>query len=87
MDYHWQDIVLSVSNLVFGIALIPSIRGKNKPALSTSLITTIFLSSSLVAYISLALWYTAFTTSINALCWGTLAVQKARQKPITQKNK
>jgi hypothetical protein len=77
--HHWQDLVLAISVLAFNIALIPTVIGESKPALSTSVITTIFVIATVVVYISLSLWYTTVMGSINAVIWGTLAFQKLRQ--------
>lgn len=71
----WQDLVLSVSFIVFNVALIPSIRSKDKPALQTSLITTTFLIPGLIVYMSLSLWFSAVLTAINISLWLTLAIQ------------
>ena len=60
--------------------------GKSKPALSTSVLTTVFMVVTVVVYISLSLWYTTVMSSINALLWGTLAVQRIKaSKPKRRK--
>lgn len=74
--HRWQDVVLAVSFLVFNVALLPSVFGKRKPALGTSLLTTTFLIPGLVVYLSLSLWYAALMTVLNILLWLTLAVQE-----------
>jgi hypothetical protein len=73
----WQDIVLSGGIIIFCIALIPSILSNNKPALTTSVVTGIFLVMFTVTYASLDLWFAAAVTALNAALWLTLAVQKA----------
>ncbi len=80
MHQHWQDIVLSVSIFVFNAALIPSVIGNSKPALSTSVLTATFLSATVVVYVSLSLWFTAAMAGINTFLWATLGVQKYRQR-------
>ena len=86
--HHWQDIVLASSFMVFNLALLPSVIGRNKPALGTSLLTTIFLIPGLVVYLSLSLWYAAIMTAINFLLWVTLVTQeyaRAKKKGIKSK--
>lgn len=76
----WQDFVLSAGSLVFAAALLPSILGKDKPSIITSLSTGGVLIVFGFTYITLSLWYAAITTFVTGGLWGTLAVQKALQK-------
>lgn len=78
--HHWQDYVLAVCIFAFNIALVPTVLGKSKPALSTSVVTALALAATVVVYVSLSLWYAASMGTLNALLWITLAVQEARQK-------
>jgi hypothetical protein len=77
--HHIQDIILTVGSLFFSVALIPSLVGKHKPAVSTSILTSIVLVVFAAVYISLSLWFSAVAISINAICWLTLAVQRYTQ--------
>ena len=83
----WQDIVLSVGSWVFAIALIPSVIGKDKPALATSLSTGIILLVYAAGYVTRWLWSASISTFLVAAMWLTLAVQKvlmlrrARKQP------
>ena len=76
----WQDWVFSIGSWIFVIALIPTIRGKSKPELSTSIVTAIILSSFALTYFTLRLWFSAFSTILTASCWYILAAQKYQQK-------
>ena len=71
----WQDFILTGGSIVFIIALIPSVLSKDKPALSTSLITGLTLFVFGVVYATLALWITAILTWIITALWFTLAIQ------------
>lgn len=71
----WQDIVLSISVLAFNIALIPSLVGKQKPRMTTSLITAVFLIPQVIVFFSLSLWYSFAMALINSLLWFTLLAQ------------
>lgn len=76
----WQDIVLSIGQWVFLIALIPSILGKDKPALSTSLMTGSLLIVFAFVYASLFLWVGGVSAFLVGLGWFVLAFQKWQQK-------
>ncbi|MDR3502473.1 MAG: hypothetical protein P4L79_07805 [Legionella sp.] len=76
----WQDIVLSVGSWIFIIALLPSLFGKDKPPISTSLMTGGVLLVYNFVYVSLHLWLTLVSTGILTLAWLTLAVQKSTKK-------
>lgn len=73
--HHWQDIVLAIGSLVFALALLPSVLGKDKPALWTSALTCLVLAVFTATYASLSLWYATFTVVLTAILWGILAVQ------------
>ncbi len=75
----WQDWIFSTGSIIFSIALVPSVLGKDKPALSTSLMTGTILAIYIVAYISLSLWFSAATSVLIAGTWFLLAYQKYRQ--------
>jgi len=77
--YSWQDVVLAVSVLAFNVALVPSVLGKQKPRVMTSVLTAAFLIPELMVFFSLSLWYSFAMTFINASLWGTLAVQRSAQ--------
>jgi hypothetical protein len=76
----WQDWVLSIGSLLFVIALLPSIFGKDKPALKTCVLTAIVMTAFSITYGSLGLWYTMFTSAIVTIEWYILWYQKIRQK-------
>lgn len=82
----WQDIVLSVGSWIFVIALLPSIFGKDKPPLVTSLMTGTILVIYAFTYSTLHLWLSVASTGAVGLAWFTLAVQKviAKSRQVTQ---
>ncbi len=77
--HRWQDFVLSAGSLVFTIALVPSILGRHKPALFTSLLTASILAIYAFVYGTLSLWFTTFAVVLNCLAWSILALQKYRE--------
>ena len=76
---NWQDIILSISVLAFNVALMPSVIGKQKPRLATSLMTAFFLIPEVIVFFSLSLWYSFAMALINALFWSVLAIQRYNQ--------
>ena len=51
---------------------------KDKPALSSSVMTAVVLSVYVVVYLTLSLWMAAVSTALVAAMWYILAVQKVR---------
>ena len=76
----WQDSVLTGGTIIFIVALIPSVLGKDKPAVSTSLPTACVLTVFVVVYASLSLWFAAIANSFTATLWFILALQKWKEK-------
>lgn len=65
----WQDWIFTIGQLIFVIALIPTIRGKDKPAFISSFITTIILLSFGITYLTLKLWGSSIFAFLNAIAW------------------
>jgi threonine/homoserine/homoserine lactone efflux protein len=60
----WQDWVITGAQIVFVLALIPSIvHSNNKPPLLTSVPTVLGLISTTIAFVTLSLWGSAFAAS------------------------
>ncbi|MDD2658012.1 MAG: hypothetical protein PHD04_05220 [Candidatus Pacebacteria bacterium] len=76
---HWQDIVISVGQYVFVLALLPSIFGKDKPALLSSILTGTILLVFGAVYVTLALWSSAISSAVLTVAWFILAFQKYTQ--------
>ncbi len=72
----WQDIVLSVGSWIFIAALFPSLLGKDKPPISTSVLTGGVLLVYTLVYFSLHLWLSMASTGVLAVAWLALGVQK-----------
>lgn len=82
----WQDYVISICILVFIVALLPSVRGSDKPALSTSLITASVQLVLTLTYVTMELWYSVATGIVLFLLWSLLAGQvMTRDKPYRPK--
>ena len=72
----WQDYVIAIGSWLFIIALIPTIISKEKPALTTSLLTASVLTSYVLCFSSLGMLMSAISGAGTALCWWILAFQK-----------
>lgn len=71
-------MVLAGGQWIFIVALLPSVFGKDKPALSTSLLTGAVLSLFAFTFTTLSLWVSAVSTELSSLTWFLLALQKYR---------
>ena len=76
----WQDIVLAVGSWIFIIALFPSLFGKDKPPVSTSVLTGGVLLIYTFVYFSMHLWISVASTGILAIAWLALGLQKFLRK-------
>jgi len=75
----WQDWVLSFATMMLGMSLIPTIRSDDKPALSTSILTTVFVFVIGTTMVTMELWLSAAMNYLIVLGWGTITLQKLRQ--------
>ena len=76
----WQDVIMMIGSFIFAIALWPSVKGKDKPALSSSLITGTVLLIFSICYATLGLWLAFSTNFLTVIMWYILAFQKFRRK-------
>lgn len=72
----WQDVVIMASCFGFALALIPSIRGKNKPAKSSCAITIALLSAIAVCFATLNLWLSFSSELAGIAAWSVLLLQR-----------
>ena len=72
----WQDWVFSVGGFILLASLIPTIRGEQKPALSTSIMFAALITIFSVTMATLDLWLSAVANAGNAAAWAVLAVQR-----------
>lgn len=76
----WQEIVFTVGSWVFLLALLPSLLGRDKPALLTSIATGSVLIAFAVAYLSLSLTSSGISIGLLGCLWLVLALQKYIQR-------
>lgn len=75
---HWQDIVISMCQIGFFIALIPSIRSHHKPAAITSIMNFVLVFIVATCLLTLELWFSAITAYLVDVSWLILAIQKVQ---------
>ena len=78
-ELSWQDAVLTVGNIIFFLALIPSIVSKDKPSKWTSLSTALALTAFSFTYFTLNLTYSTIAMAATSLAWWVLYFQKIHQ--------
>ena len=76
----WQDIVLSIGQYIFALALLPSIFGNDKPALLTCLLTGAILGTFGIVYATLGLWSSVISAVVLTFAWIILAYQQYRRR-------
>ncbi|MCK4550821.1 MAG: hypothetical protein KAT91_02615 [Candidatus Aenigmarchaeota archaeon] len=81
----WQDIVISIVNIVFIIALVPQIYNgfklkKGSVIIATSLPTFIGLYVVAIVFYTLQLYYSSFVTVIGGILWTILFIQRLMYK-------
>ena len=72
----WQDIVISICQIIAVFSLIPSITSKDKPALKTSVMNMAIVFTIATTLLTLRLWIASLTAYMIALSWTILAIQK-----------
>jgi len=77
---NWQETVLTVGQIVFILALLPSVFSDDKPEIWTSIITGSVALSISVTYVTMHLPAAAASAFFNFIFWFILAIQKLGQK-------
>ncbi len=74
----WQDVVISLAQIVAVFSLLPSILSKDKPALTTCVMNFVLVMIISTCLLSLGLWFSSITAYAIAFTWLILVVQKYR---------
>ena len=82
----WQDWVISICGIIIIFSLIPTIKGEDKPALSTCIVTAIIITIVATTMLTLSLWLSAIVNYIIAVGWYILMYQQYKKYKKT-KNK
>ena len=75
---NWQDWVLALGQMMFFIALLPSVFSEDKPNIWSSLLSGITLVILAYTFWTLGLLWGAVMTSVGAGTWFVLFFQKLR---------
>jgi hypothetical protein len=75
----WQDIVLTLSNLVFIGALVPMLTSRDLPPPSTAAMNGLALMSIGLAYYSLNLYFSALCVFIAGTLWLIVMCRRLRK--------
>jgi hypothetical protein len=76
----WQDWVFAIGGLLVLVSLVPTIRAEQKPALTTSLMTTVLVFIFASTMVTLGLVLAAVTNYGISAAWGLLAFQGYQQQ-------
>jgi hypothetical protein len=76
----WQDWVIGIGQFVFFIALIPTIKGKNKPAVSTAITTAITMSVYIPTLWTLKLYWSVLPTVLGTVAWWIITYQSWKKR-------
>lgn len=76
---HWQETVLALGQVIFILALLPSVFSKDKPEIWTSIITGLVALSISITYATMSLQVAAISAFFNFTFWSILAIQKLHQ--------
>lgn len=83
----WQEIVLALGQILFLVALIPSIVTNDKPEIYTSVMTGLVALSISITYITLHIKLASIMAFLNFVAWSILAIQKHRQPKHLKKKR
>ena len=78
----WQDLIIASGGFVLAAALLPSIRGRHKPAKATCILTGGYLTVFAITFATLGLWVSTAGIGTNALMWWILLRQHTMAENI-----
>jgi D-alanyl-lipoteichoic acid acyltransferase DltB (MBOAT superfamily) len=74
----WQDKVFALCQLAFFPSMIPTLRGADKPALSTCVMNSVIVATIAATQATLSLWLAVSSSMLIVGVWAVLAMQKFR---------
>jgi hypothetical protein len=81
-----QDIIISAGNVVFGIALLPSMFSNKKPNKFTSLSTALILFVFCGTFVTLNMEFSAIMSWVNGCFWAILFGQQLLKERKEKRN-
>ncbi len=76
----WQDIVITICQLLFMASLIPMLLGPHKPPKITCITTFILILVLLFCFITLKWIFVSILTIVESVAWLVLSIQTWKQK-------
>ena len=80
--YHWQDLVIAIVSLMFGVILLPQLRdvyhGRTTLNLYTAGLTTIGLFILTITFFTMQFWVSFIADFISGVIWFLLFVFSIR---------
>lgn len=73
--WKWQDAVAAISNVLFAVALWPTVVAVAPPAVATCAMTIVALIMLTVVMLSYRLWWGSFFQVCCMLMWVVLLIQ------------
>lgn len=83
----WQSVVLALGQILFIVALLPSIFTKDKPEIWTSVMTGLVALSISITYLTLDIKLASVMAFLNFIAWSILAIQRHRQPKALKKKR
>ena len=72
----WQDWAMSIGAFAILLSLVPTIRGDQKPALTTSVMSVVILGLFAFTMATLGLWLSSIANVGICFAWAVLAWQR-----------
>ena len=76
----WQDILITAGTFVLSVAMIPTLRGSQKPPIASSIPTALVLASFSIAFVTMGLTASCIGAAIQSIVWSTLFIQRIKQE-------
>lgn len=73
--FKWQDWVIMIGCFILGFGLIPSVISEFKPALTTSLMSSLVLLAFVICFGTLKLWLSTIAEAFACIMWLVLLIQ------------
>jgi hypothetical protein len=70
-----HDYILTIGNIVFLAAIIPSVFGRQQPRKVTCWLTAATLAVFAGVYADLSLWFACVSASLMALAWAAMGIK------------
>lgn len=80
----WQDILIGSAQAMLALGLLPALFHHHKPPLSTAIVTALGMAAFVIAFGTLAMWWSTAMSAVQLVLWSILALQKRLQRARTR---